>query len=339
MAMMNNPSVSTVQDFKSCPLLYKLKHIVGLRKIEDESADHHLKFGHAFHAGLEVVYKAKMESDETSRPFIVNHALVKEAKAAFLANYSRQLDTNDNAKTQESGCFAIEDYLRKYSGEDKQRWRVLAVEAPETYDGGFITHLDLVMENREHGGVYGFDLKTTKKALNYDFWRKFEPNSQIVRYVDFIKSKYGSCEGFYIRATQFGYRSRAYKGEPAGFYVKHEAQLFNVNEAQIEMERGSSQYWQMRIEAATELEQSGEFDSRVIWGMNTDHCQWCTYRPICMAGWTWESDADLILNAYRQCCNQLTETLRACALDVGHDGPHSEHYTASKEEMSIEVEI
>lgn len=324
-----NPSVSTMQDFKSCPLLYKLKHIIGLRKIEDESAEHHLKFGYAFHRGLEVVYRAKLEADEANRPFIVNNALVKEAKAAFLAAYPRQLDSNDNAKTQESGCFALEDYLRKYSGEDKQRWRVLVVEAAEMYDNGFITHLDLVMENREHGGVFGFDLKTTKKALNYDFWRKFEPNSQIARYTDFVRSKYGSCEGFYIRATQFGYRSRKYAGEPAGFYVKHETQLFNVNEAQIQMERDSSTYW---------IDLIADQINRDLWGMNTDHCPFCPYRPICMAGWTWPDDADLILNAYYQACGKLTDNLRACALDVGHEGECGERRQVN-DEINIEVEI
>jgi len=323
-------SVSSTQIFKNCPLSYKLHTIVGLRKIEDESADHHRVFGKAFHAGLEVVYKAKMEADQSNKPFILTTALVKEAKARFLAEYPRQLDANDNAKTKESGCFAIEDYLRKYNGEDRQRWKVLAVEAPEIYDNGFITHLDLVMENREHGGVFGFDLKTTKKALNYDFWRQFEPSSQITRYVDFIKSKYGSCEGFYIRATQFGYRSRQYKGEPAGFYVKHEAQLFNVNDDKIKMELDSSTYWQHAIRQAQMYD---------LWGMNTNHCQWCFARNICLSGWTWPQDQELILNAYRLVCNKLTANLRQCQMDVGHDGECSESKPVGQDEISIEVEI
>lgn len=337
-----NPSVSNIQMFKDCPLKYKLHQIVGLRKIEDESAEHHKLFGAAWHKAMEVIYKAKMEAEKPSplrlgnsglgvmayRPFAVTGVLVKEAKAAFLAAYPRQLDLNDNAKTRESGIFAIEDYLRKYAGEDSKRWRILAVEAAETYDDGFITHLDMVAENLEHGGIYGFDFKTTKKALNYDFWRKFEPNSQIARYTDFIRSKYGSCEGFYIRATQFGYRSRAYKGEPAGFYVKHEAQLFNVNDEQIRAERESSNYWERMIAYCTVEDE---------WGMNTDHCQWCGYRPICMAGWSWEQDGDLILNQYQQVCGQLTVTLRTCQLDIGHESDHSEE-KVTEPEMSIEVD-
>lgn len=325
-----NLSVSTIGLFKQCPLQFKLHQIVGLRKVTDESAQHHLIFGKSWHSALEVVYRAKMEADQSNKPFQLTSALMKEAKAAFIAGYPKQLDPNDNAKTQESGCFALDDYFRKYAGEDRRRWKILAVEAPETYDNGFITHLDMVAEDREHSGVYGFDFKTTKKSLNYDYWAKFEPNSQIVRYADFIASKYGSCEGFYIRATQFGYRSRAYKGEPAGFYVKHEAQLFNVNEDKIKAERDSSSYWQWMIE------QARAFDE---WGMNTDHCQFCTYRGICVNGWSWPQDESLITNQYRMVCNQLTPNLRACELEPGHDGPHTEERPLEQDEMTIEVEL
>lgn len=325
-----NPSVSTTQIFKSCPLAYKLHCIVGLRKVQDESADHHLIFGKSWHSALEVVYRAKMECDQSRKPFTLTTALMKEAKAAFIKGYPRQLDLNDHAKTQESALFALDDYFRKFGTEDKQCWRILAVESPEMYDGGFITHLDMVAEDLQHSGVYGFDFKTTKKALSYDFWSRFEPNSQIARYTDFIKSKYGSCEGFYIRATQFGYRSRAYRGEPAGFYVKHEAQLFNVNEDKIRMERESSAYWLRAIADATD-------DG--IFGMNTDHCTWCAYRPICVAGWSWPEDAPLITNQYRVVCNALTATLRACQLAVGHAGECSEERPSQHDEMVIEVEI
>lgn len=341
-----NPSVSNIQMFKDCPLKYKLHSIVGLRKIEDESADHHRLFGQAWHKAMEVIYKAKMEAEMPdsqwqqsnplrllvpSRRFRVTGEVMKQAKQAFLSAYPKQLDENDNAKTQESGLYALKSYLQKYELEDATRWRILAVEAAERYDDGFITHLDMVAENLEHSGIYGFDFKTTKKALNYDFWRKFEPNSQIARYVDFIKSKYGSCEGFYIRATQFGYRSRAYKGEPAGFYVKHEAQLFNVNEQQIKMEKDSHGYWLRQVELATYTDS---------FGINTDHCPFCPYRPVCIAGWTYPEDADLILNQYRLVCGKLTASLRACALDVDHDGACSEDRPSSSDsEISIEVEI
>jgi hypothetical protein len=324
-----NPSISTIQTFIDCPLKFRLHHIVGLRKIEDESADHHLRFGAAMHKAMEVIYKAKMRAEECGHRFALCTSLIKEAKAHFLSAYPRQLDPNDNAKTQESGKYAIESYLKKYALEDARRWRVLAVEAPETYDNGFITHLDMVAEDLEHGGIYGFDFKFTKKALSYDFWSKFEPNSQIARYNDFIRSKYGSCEGFYIRATQFGYRSRAYKGEPAGFYVKHEAQLFNVNDDKIAMERESSRIWIDSIERATVLDE---------WPMNTDHCQWCQYRPICMAGWTFPRDEELITLQYRVVCNRMTATLRPCLLDVGHGGECSEQRAAIVSDIEIEVE-
>lgn len=331
-------SISGIQKFKNCPLSYKLHSIVGLRKIEDEAADHHRIFGAAMHKAMEVIYRARLSYDaerREARP-IVTPGLASLAKKAFLDAYPRQLDPADNAKTRETGVYAIDSYLRKYATEDARRWRILAVESPERYDNGFITHLDMVAENLETGGVYGFDFKHTKKELKYTFWRQFEPNSQIARYADFIASKYGSCEGFYIRATQFGYRSRKSVNGPAGFYVNHEAQLFNVNQDKIDMERASSRYWQRLIKRLSEDERLGLL---TVWGMNTDHCQWCQYRPICSNGWTWEQDRELILNRYRLACNQLTPNLRTCELEPGHTGPHTEERPLEQDEMTIEVEL
>lgn len=320
------PSISTIQSYKNCPKQYHLRHVIGLAKIEDESADHHLVFGSAMHSAMEVIYRAKMQGERR-----VSVGTVKRAKDAFLAAYPKQLDPNDNAKTQETGCFAIESYVRHYGLEDERRWRVLAVESPEMYDGNFITHLDMVAEDVEHGGIYGFDFKHTKRPFTYDFWNRFEPNSQIARYVDFINAKYGACDGFYIRATQFGYRSRAYKGQPAGFYVNHEQQMFNVNADKVRQERESTARWMELIEQT-------ERDDR--WPMNTDSCQWCAYRPICLAGWEWPEDAELIESSYQVVCLELTDSLRPCQLAKGHAGEHSETMARDVEdEMLIEVEI
>src|SRR5215471_5592473 len=109
-------SVSTRQLFISCPLKYRLHSITGLRKIEDESAEHHIRFGSAFHAALEVIYRgfAAIQNSEavlkeaglTLKVPELKDTLIGKAQAAFLWNYSRQLDASDNAKTQESGLAA-----------------------------------------------------------------------------------------------------------------------------------------------------------------------------------------------------------------------------------------
>lgn len=333
-----NASISTVQMMKDCPLKYRLHTIIGLRKIEDESAEHHLRYGSAWHKAMEVIYNAQRATAELYRVvgdrFIgrdtMRRVILAQAKEAFLAAYPKQLDESDNAKTQESAFAALESYYDLYAEDDRARWKVLAVEAPKSYDNGFIVHLDMVAEDLEHGGIYGFDFKTTKKALGYDFFGRFEPSSQITRYVDYIRDRYGSCEGFYIRATQFGYRSRMYKGEPAGFYCKHEQQLFNVNDAQIEIEKASAEYWRGQITALT-------FHDR--WGTNTDHCPFCQFKPICRSGWRWPEDQDLILNQYRVVCGQMTESLRPCLLGVDHGGKHSEEQPAIADDLQIEVEI
>src|SRR5262249_13989008 len=107
-------STSTLQMMKSCPLKYRLYSIIGLRKIEDESAEHHLRFGSAFHAALEVVYKAHkawLEMQSVIGPAGLSDTLrdriLTRAKTAFLETYPKQLDESDNAKTQESGLQAI----------------------------------------------------------------------------------------------------------------------------------------------------------------------------------------------------------------------------------------
>ena len=337
-----NQSISTVQHFKDCPLKYRFIHVVGLCRIEDESSEHHRAFGKAFHAGLEVVYNAQRAIAglyDVVGPVAVEGikaATLDKAKAAFIAAYPRQLDESDNAKTQASGLAAIESYYETYAAEDRSRWKILSVEAAESYDSGYVVHMDMVAEDLTYGGIYGFDWKTTKKSLTYDYFGKFEPSSQITRYVDYIRDRYGSCEGFYIRATQFGYRSRMYKGEPAGFYCKHEQQLFNVNDAQIEIEKGSALYWQRRIEESTVWDKQG-FD--FAWGTNTDHCPFCQFKPICRSGWRWPEDRDLILNQYRVVCGQVTESLRPCLLDVDHEGQHSEKRPTVMDDLNIEVEI
>lgn len=327
-------STSTIADFAACPLSYYFRHRVNLRKVEDEASDHHLIFGAAMHEALAVLYQAKMKSARIDRPSgsYLRHEVLEQAKAAFLVAYPRQLDQSDNAKTRDAGCDAIDSWVRHYGDEDK-RWRVLSVEAPDQTSSGFVIHLDMVAEDLIHGGIYGFDWKNTKKSLDYRYWAQYEPNSQITRYTDFIREQYGECQGFYIRAIQYGYRSRMYKGEPAGRYLNHEQQLFNVNDDKLEIERRSTARW---------LDLIANADQTNLWPMNTDRCQWCTYREICKAGWTWPRDEMNILNQYRRVCGLTTAELRPCQLDIGHDSPCSDRspsVTYSVDDFNITVEV
>lgn len=267
-------SNSYIQSYKTCPLQCYLRYEVGLKKIEDEAAEHHVNWGAAIHEGLKHIYLGdNLESSIDS----------------FKSFYPTQLDPNDHAKTQENGVKVLEGYVKRWSAEDRSKWRIVSIEERESFDYGqedaFSVKPDLIMENIQFGGIYGLDHKTVggKNAnLSYDFWARFDPNSQITKYVSFIKSKYGDCSGFYINAIGVGFRQRAYKGEPAGFWMRFERQMFNRNESQLDVEKSDTSYWIDRIEHSRQTNQ---------WGQNTDSCKYCSFKSLCAPGWRWKEDS------------------------------------------------
>lgn len=273
-------SNSYIQQYKSCPLSCFYKYEAKLKKIDDEASEHHLVYGRAMHAALRLIYLGDS---------------VQSAKTAFLEQYVKQLDTLDNAKTRENGVIVLDAYMNTYI-DDMGKWKVVSCEEKEHFEYGgedsFTVILDLVMENRAYGGIYGFDHKIVggKKAnLSEDFWYQFEPNSQVNKYCSFIKSKYGDCSGFYINAIGMGYRSRMYKGEPAGFHFRFRRNMFNPTVEQLERENSDTKYWIERIEHSK---------ATSCFGMNTEACRWCEYRTICKSGWKWPEDKELIEITY-----------------------------------------
>ena len=293
-----NYSNSYIQQFKTCPLSCYLRYEVGLKKIEDERTEHHLNYGNAIHSALRQIYLGNS---------------LEFAKKRFLEDYPTQLDPDDHAKTQENGLKLLEAYVKRWSDEDK-KWKVIAVEVRDEFDYGqedaFSVKPDLIMENIAFGGIYGFDHKTVggKNAnLSYDFWGRFDPNSQITKYVSFIKSKYGDCSGFYINAIGVGFRQRAYKGEPAGFWMRFERQMFNRNSSQLQVEQEDTKYWIERIEHSKSTD---------VFGMNTESCRWCSFKPICSAGWRWPSDSELITIQYQVSPRVTEKESEICAPQV-----------------------
>lgn len=306
-------SHSQLDSYKECPLRYFYEYEVGLRKRGDESADHHLRFGEAIHEGLRRLYLGDT---------------LRSAQEAFLATYPVQLDPTDLAKTRENGVVTLAAYARRWAEEDR-KWKVLSCEKADSRDDGHVVHLDLVMENVDIGGIYGFDHKTTGKYLNADFWSQFNPNSQITQYVKFIKERYGDCDGFYINALGFRFRQHAYKGEPAGFWHSFERQMFNRNEEQLAIEHQSERDWIADIERSR---------ATGIWRINTNSCRFCSYRAICGAGWSYPMDGELIEVQYRRVCNRTTEELRRCVLDREHEGKCSP-VTLFDAPMEVVVEV
>lgn len=312
-------SNSQLQTYKNCPLQYRFYWDLLLRLIDDEGGEHHLRYGNAFHEGLRVVYSG---------------GTLREAQDQFLAAYPKQLSASDQAKTRQNGIATLAAYVKRWAEEDR-KWKVVAVE--ERSDDPWSVKPDLVVENREHGGLYLVDHKTTGKYLNYDYWSRYEPNSQITHYLDYAQEKYGPIEGFIINAISFRFRQRASKDGPAGFWCNFERQTFNRKPEQLEYERKSRAQWIADIESSR---------SEGFWRTNTDSCWKCQYRPICKAGWTWDDeperqsrdDRELIKIQYYQACYALLADDEHCALERGHEGECSPvRETPSEVEFEVEV--
>jgi hypothetical protein len=304
-------SNSQLQSYKSCPLQYRFYWDLHLRRVDDESGDHHLRYGHAIHKGLEVVYRG---------------GSLREAQDAFLLAYPTQLDINDKAKTRQNGITALAQYVKRWSAEDARNWKVVEIETRS--DDPWSVKPDLVVEHKEHGGLYLVDHKTSGKYLNYQYWERFQPNSQITHYLDYAQSKYGPIEGFIINAISFRYNERASKNAPqAGFWCNFERQTFNRRAEQLEYERRSRAAWIADIERSREAG---------FWRTNTDACWRCPYKSICAPGWTWEEDRELIEIQFYQACDVLLEEDEHCVLVFGHEGNCS---PVQLREQQVEFEI
>lgn len=273
-------SNSYIADYKTCPLQCYLKNEVRLRKVEEGASEHHMVYGRAMHGSFKHLYLGDT---------------LESCIEVFKKGYPIQLDPEDKAKTQANGIECLKEYVKRYAQEDK-KWKVISVEVKEVFDyveDGFTVVLDAVFENKEHGGIYGFDHKIVggkKATLGLDFWSQFDLNSQITKYTSFVQSKYGDCHGFYINAVGLRWLQKKYKDSPAGLNLRFGRMMYTRNIDQLETERLDTEYWINRIENDKKIN---------YWGMNTDSCKFCSYREICLAGWRWPVDEELILINYK----------------------------------------
>lgn len=274
---------SQLLTFRSCPLSWRNKYILGLEKIQEDATEHDRNFGGAIHGVLAVWYKGGTKED---------------ALEAFKNLYPSQLDEEDKAKTQENGLILLDKYFTRYS-TDLSKYKILEVETRIDFDLGgheFCVKADTVVQDLKYGMIYSLEHKTTKKSLTFDYWSQYEPNSQLCAQTEGIKRKHGSCAGVIVDAMSFGYRQRAYKGEAAGFHCDFGRLEFNLNEAQIGQWKASA------IKTMEDMVKDVEADR---WAMNTSQCRFCSYRPICQSAWSWPEDKELILLTYQQKDNPL----------------------------------
>ncbi|UOF78245.1 pD-(D/E)xk nuclease superfamily [Caudoviricetes sp.] len=269
---------SSLQTFKECAYRYQLKYVEGYEKIEKGAEVHHANFGSAIHKGLEIHYKGGSDY---------------EAIESFKKEYPSQLDPEDLAKTQENGIILLGEYCKRWNGEDS-KFEVVAVELKDSFVVNgieYVVKVDMVIRRKDTGELYIVDHKTTGKSLDYNYWNSFDPSSQITGYCAWAKQKYGQCSGLYINAISFGYRKRAYKGEPAGFHCDFGRQMFNRNQRQIEAWGKDLRGWADKLNEARD---------KNLWLKNMGACRFCSYRPICMAEWNLEEDRELIELQYQK---------------------------------------
>lgn len=290
--MTNRYSNSFLQTYQKCGLQCFYKYKQHLVKIDDDIGGHHLAYGKAAHEAFAVLYSG---------------GSMAEAKKALATNYPVQLDPNDLAKTVGNGYFMLEKYWEHYNGD--KEWEIVEVEQMDTAEDGFVVKPDLVVKDR-NSNLWIVDHKFTKKYLNYDYFSEFDPNSQVTQYIRWAKEKFGACDGFIINAVCMLFLKRKSAQRSAGFNVEFERQTFNRTPQQIQQDENSKAYWIERVE---------ESDASGVWAMNTTACKFCTYRPLCAAGWDWENDSELILTSYRQVCDKRIGNDH-CNLNLNHEG-------------------
>ena len=199
------------------------------------------------------------------------------------------------AKTQANGLTLLSEF-EEFVKDNYASYQVIEVEQVGEIQlaEGVVLRVkpDAVLRNKASSEYYSMDNKSTGNSLTAQFWNKFDPAAWLTAQSAYVEQKYSSCSGVFVNGISFGFRQRAYKGEPPGFHSKIERQLFNRNSLQIEKWKLDTLIWIKRVK---------EVQERKEWGKNTEQCRWCSYRPICIAEWTPEEDMELIFEQFEKC--------------------------------------
>lgn len=255
-----------LSDLMDCPERYRLRYNEALRKIADDYRDFPRAFGIAIHSALEAYYKG---------------GSVQDMLKAFSGSYQLEVPEDEKIYTMPNGITFVKGYPAWAKANDPQDWKILATERiyraflDEAKVFEWEGKLDLVYETSS--GIWARDHKTTtsNNALTPMWWRKFDPNPQVSGQAFLLQKEYGQCSGVEISAFKLGYRSRMYKGEPPGFWMKPQKNIFNRNPEQIEDFKQNAIRWQRRL---IELEISQPVSQ---WPKNETQCLFCDFSELC----------------------------------------------------------
>lgn len=246
-------SHSSTQRFNGCPWAYKLNKD-GLRKVTTGPESNFMVWGKAGHSGLEALYTGH------------------DPIAAFSDAYPYDLDPENQVWTREGGIRTLEAYQNYYSEIDKQ-WEVLAVELKDNADAPTLI-IDLVAKHLQSGSIYFWDHKFKAKTA-FNASRRYEIDSQLSRYTDYVLQQYGDCAGAVVNMIVPGYRQRSYKGEPAGWHFKFERVVVGRTPQQLEYWRQSQAEWEALIE---HCDATGHYPKHL--GFN---CTTCPFYEACFS--------------------------------------------------------
>ena len=218
-------SYSSTNRFNTCPWAYKLAKD-GLRKVTAGPESNKMAWGAAMHRALKAIYSGGFGETE------------------FLAAYPEDLDPADEVWSRAGGIRTVEAYVSYYQDIDKQ-WEVLEVElADDPVKPSLI--IDLIARHRQTGSIYFWDHKF-KSKMPWDVNKSYQIDSQMMRYTAFTAERYGECAGAVVNIVVPGYRARAYKGEPAGWYWKFKRETVGFTLQQLEFWQTSQEQWEQVI--------------------------------------------------------------------------------------------
>ena len=259
---------SQLQTFIECPRRYYNRYKLSLKKIIEDEREVDMNFGSAMHKALEAYYKGSATA---------------EVLRVFNENFSPL--AGDQVRTPRHAEALLSAYIKYYSGLTNELGDTYLttlssvegkplVEVKDTFNIGnieYIVKIDRIVKS--NAGNWVQDHKCTTKSL-YTFSNKFTPNMQVSGYVDYVTKKYGQCSGFIPNVLWFGFRTRAYKGEPAGFHYQFQRDIINRTKEQIADFEQNVIYWCAKLE---------QVEKDNYWGKNENQCVRCSYRELCIS--------------------------------------------------------
>lgn len=267
---------------KSCPKLYELSIIMGYTT-KHEGID--LRFGSEYHSALEQYdrLRAQGASHEEAEHGAVRHALIR----TWDFDLKRPWNSDNTRKNRETLIRTVVWYLEQFE-HDPLETVILASGKPavelsfqiDLADVGIVSqlsgesyrlcgHIDRLV--RFAGGVWIVDRKTTKSALDDEYFIRYSPDNQMSLYALAGQVIYGEpISGIIIDAAQVGVGFSRFRRQPIPRTKEQlEEWLFDLRFKLREMEGyAKAGYWPHNDKACNSyISQTNPYG--------------CAFRPIC----------------------------------------------------------